>query len=106
FVPEEREEGRDWPSLGYKMVGLKRLDNAQHAIQTVIREKIPGDLCECGVWRGGTAVFMRAALMHYGENSRFIWVADSFSGLAKPDVVRYPGESDNSQAAHRGVNIR
>jgi Macrocin-O-methyltransferase (TylF) len=28
-----REEGRDWPSIGYTMVGLKRLDNVQHAIE-------------------------------------------------------------------------
>jgi O-methyltransferase len=92
---EEREEGRDWPSLAYTMVGLKRLDNVQHAIETVIRERIPGDLCECGVWRGGTAIFMRAVLIHYGENSRVVWAADSFSGLPKPDVVLYPADSSS-----------
>ena len=109
FVPEEREEGRDWPGLGYTMVGLKRLDNVQHAIETVIRERIPGDLCECGVWRGGTAMFMRAALMHYGENGRSVWVADSFSGLPKPDTVRYPGDSssqDHSEVDYLSVSLK
>jgi O-methyltransferase len=92
FDAAKREEGRDWPSMAYTMVGLRRLDNVQYAIETVIREKIPGDLCECGVWRGGTAVFMRAALAAFGDKSRTVWAADSFSGLPKPDLIRYPAD--------------
>src|SRR4051812_22729793 len=60
FDPEKRKIGRDWPGLAYTMVGIKRLDNVQFAIETVLAENIPGDVVECGVWRGGCAVFMRA----------------------------------------------
>ena len=107
FDVKARREGRDWPSIAYTMVGLKRLDNVQHAIETVIRENIPGDLCECGVWRGGAAMFMRAALAAYGDKSRAVWVADSFSGLPRPDVVRYPADkgSDFSQVDYLSVPL-
>src|SRR5947209_1297854 len=35
-----RERGEDWPSIAYTMVGLKRLDNVQHAIETVLAADI------------------------------------------------------------------
>ena len=37
----------------------------------------------------GACIFMRAALNTYGDQTRKIWVADSFEGLPKPDD-RYP----------------
>ena len=33
------------------MIGLKRLDNLQHCVTSVIRDGVPGDLIETGVWR-------------------------------------------------------
>ena len=88
----QRAEGRDWPADAETMIGLKRLDNLHFCIQQVLREGIPGDLIETGVWRGGACIFMRAALQAYGDNSRTVWVADSFEGLPKPDG-RYSQDS-------------
>ncbi len=88
-----KEEGRIWPVLADTMIGLKRLDNLQFCVETVIREGIPGDLIETGVWRGGSCIFMRAILMAYGVTDRRIFVADSFKGLPKPDKEKYPQDS-------------
>src|SRR2546430_8354486 len=41
---EERIQGRDWPTLAYTMVGLKRLDNLQACLEDVILNEVPGDL--------------------------------------------------------------
>jgi len=82
---ERRAEGRDWPADAETMIGLRRLDNLHHCIQQVIREEVPGDFIETGVWRGGACIFMRAALMAYDDQTRRVWVADSFEGLPKPD---------------------
>jgi len=76
----ERTIGRDWPLFAYTMVGIKRLDNVQMAIETVARENIPGDFIETGVWRGGTSIFARACLKAHGLD-RTVWLADSFEGL-------------------------
>ena len=35
------------------MIGMQRLTSLQHCVETVLTENIPGDLVECGVWRGG-----------------------------------------------------
>jgi O-methyltransferase len=80
-----REEGRDWPPRAHTMVGRKRLDQLQAAIETVLREGVPGDLIETGVWRGGSVILMRGVLAAYREPERRVWVADSFRGLPPPD---------------------
>jgi O-methyltransferase len=80
-----RADGRDWPAEADTLIGLKRLENLQYCVSEVIRKKVPGDLIETGVWRGGASIFMRAILKIYGDQTRFVWVADSFKGLPKPD---------------------
>jgi hypothetical protein len=72
------------------MIGRKRLSHLQRCIEEVLREHIPGDLIECGVWRGGATIFMRAVLKAYGDVQRQVWVADSFKGLPPPDAENYP----------------
>jgi O-methyltransferase len=56
---EQREQGQIWPKYADTMIGLKRLDNLQFCLETVIREAIEGDFIETGVWRGGACIFMR-----------------------------------------------
>lgn len=79
------EEGRDWPLEAETMIGLRRLDNIQGCVRTIVGDDVPGDLIETGVWRGGASIFMRAALAAYGDGTRTVWVADSFEGLPPPD---------------------
>jgi O-methyltransferase len=80
-----RAEGRDWPADAETMIGLKRLNNLHSCIAQVLRDEVPGDFIETGVWRGGACIFMRAALEAYRDSTRQVWVADSFEGLPKPD---------------------
>ena len=90
------QEGRDWPLEAETMFGLKRLDNLQHCVTSVIRNGVPGDVIETGVWRGGSSIFMRAILKAYGDTSRKVWLADSFRGLPPPDPARYPVDAGDT----------
>jgi O-methyltransferase len=101
FNPEYREDGRDWPYRAETMIGLRRLNNLQHCIEQVVADGVPGDVIECGVWRGGAAIFMRAALAALGVTDRLVWVADSFQGLPKPDPKHVADRGDQhwTQAA-------
>jgi O-methyltransferase len=74
------------------MIGLERLDNLQQCIEDVLAKRVPGDLIETGVWRGGATIFMRALLKLDGVSDRVVWVADSFKGLPPPDADRYPAD--------------
>ena len=89
---EHRTVGHDWPPYAHTMAGLKRLDNVQFCVEDVIRSRVPGDLIETGVWRGGSCIFMRAILKAYGDRERTVWLADSFAGLPPPDESRYPAD--------------
>lgn len=94
---DERMEGRGiWPMHAQTMIGLKRLNNIQQCIETVLKDRIPGDLAETGVWRGGATIFMRAVLMAYGITDRTVWVADSFEGLPKPNPSQYPADQGDT----------
>lgn len=90
-----REEGRDWPKFAQTMVGFARLDNVERCVASVIEDEIPGDLIEAGVWRGGTAIFMRGVLEAYGDANRVVYAADSFQGLPPPSPS-HPADTGDS----------
>ena len=89
---EDVAEGRAWPALAHTMIGLARMRNLRDCVQTAVREGVPGDCIETGVWRGGACIFMRGILAAFGETGRRVWVADSFRGLPKPDPTRAPAD--------------
>lgn len=68
----------------YTMLGRKRLDNVEECVRAILRDDVPGDFIECGVWRGGSVVFMRGLLAAFEVTDRTVWVADSFEGLPPP----------------------
>jgi len=80
------------------MLPLARMNNIQFCVEDVIRNNVPGDFIETGVWRGGACIFMRGILKAHGISDRRIWVADSFEGLPTPDAEQFPLEA----AAHGG----
>lgn len=90
---ERRRVGADWPPTAETMVGAERLANVVGCVTDVIRRGVPGDLIEAGVWRGGTAILMRAVLAALGDTTRRVWLADSFQGLPQPDPDRYPADA-------------
>jgi hypothetical protein len=92
FDARLREFGRDWPRRAHTMIGRVRLRNLRQLVETAIREGVPGDLIETGVWRGGACILMRAALEAYGDLERRVFVADSFAGLPPPNENAYPAD--------------
>lgn len=92
YDKRHRAVGLDWPVHAETMVGLHRLDNLHNCIRTIIREGVPGDLVETGVWRGGASIFMKGVLTAYGD-PRTIWLADSFEGLPAPDEENFPQDT-------------
>lgn len=92
FDPALRADGNDWPIDAETMVGMKRLENLQNCCVSVIREGIPGDFVETGVWRGGCGILMRAVLAATEDETRKVWLFDSFQGLPEPDPQSFPAD--------------
>ena len=82
---EIRVSGADWPLHGATMVGLRRLDDLQACVETIVRDGVEGDLIEAGTWRGGASILMRATLDALGDGDRTVCVADSFQGFPAAD---------------------
>jgi O-methyltransferase len=91
--PSARAEGRDWPPMAETMVGDARLRNVADLCAAALRDGVPGDFIETGVWRGGVTILMRAVLAAAGDTERTVWAADSFEGLPVPDGERYPADA-------------
>ena len=85
-----KNQARCWPSLALTMVGEARLEHLHHCIQVILKEAIPGDFLEAGVWRGGASIYMRGVLKAYQECRRKVWVADSFRGLPLLQAHSHP----------------
>jgi len=95
-VDSLNDVGAYWPARAHSMIGRRRLDNLRHCAETVLRENVPGDMIETGVWRGGACIFMRAILKAYGDRKRTVWVADSFAGLPPPDPDTYKDDAGDT----------
>jgi len=89
---ERRIAGHDFSDIAHSMLSLKRLDNVQMCVETILCDNIAGDLIETGVMRGGTVILMRAILRAYADN-RTVWAADSFEGLPPPNPQDYPADA-------------
>lgn len=105
YDPKLREVGQDWPARAESMIGLRRMQNIQDCIEAVIRDDVPGDLIETGVWRGGACIFMKANLNAWGDTTRTVWVADSFQGLPKPNAVAFPADEGDKLHVQTGLNV-
>lgn len=93
FDPVKRQLGRDWPMVAHTMIGELRLRNLREVIESALRNNVPGDFIETGVWRGGACIYMRAILQSYGVKDRKVFVADSFEGLPPPNPEQYPADA-------------
>jgi hypothetical protein len=84
YRDEYREKGWDWPSTAPSMIGAKRMGNVRSECERVLRENVPGDFIETGVWRGGACIMMRAVLKAHGATDRRVFAADTFAGPPAP----------------------
>jgi O-methyltransferase len=70
----------------FTMTSEERLSALCHAGKYIARASIPGDIVECGVWRGGS--MMAAALTLLAEDElRTLHLFDTFEGMPPPGSV-------------------
>jgi O-methyltransferase len=79
----------------YTMTSLERMFSLYKAVEYVVKNKIPGDLVECGVWRGGSSMLMALTLIKMEEEKRKIYLYDTYSGMTEPGEfdIRFDGQA-------------
>ncbi|MFD3523824.1 TylF/MycF/NovP-related O-methyltransferase [Streptomyces sp. NPDC058653] len=88
----------------YTMTSPERLNAFILATRHVVRHNIPGDIVECGVWRGGSMQACAKTLLSLGETDRGLHLFDTFEGMPPPTAedLRRDGKSARELLAAQG----
>jgi hypothetical protein len=57
------------------------------AVEYIITSNTPGDIVECGVWKGGSILAIAQTLLNLGDTSRDIYLFDTFEGMTQATQV-------------------
>ncbi len=54
------------------------------AVKYIVANKIPGDIVECGIWKGGSMMAIARTLVQLADYSRKLYLFDTFEGMTIP----------------------
>jgi hypothetical protein len=63
---------------------IERMFVLYKLVKHIVKNKIPGDFVECGVWQGGSCMLMAKTLLLLGDTQRKIYLYDTFDGYSEP----------------------
>lgn len=69
------------------MTGYDKLYGLVLACRYVAHHQVPGDVVECGVWRGGSMQAIALTLLAAGDRARHLHLYDTFEGMPPPSDV-------------------
>ena len=78
----------------YTMTSIERIFALIQAVRYIVQANIPGDIVECGVWRGGSMMAVAHTLRRLGKEQANLYLFDTYEGMTKPDAtdVDYAGQ--------------
>lgn len=68
----------------YTMTSTERLYSVYTAVDYILKNNIPGDFVECGVWRGGCSMLIAALLKRRNITGRVLYMYDTYEGMSEP----------------------
>lgn len=85
-------------SRPYTMTSAPRIFALCEAVRYICKNNIPGDIVECGVWRGGSMMAAARTLIECGDTSRHLYLYDTFEGMPPPTEKDRQGTGSQSAA--------
>jgi len=70
----------------FTMTSVERMAAVIAAIDHIVAKGIPGDIAECGVWRGGSMMVAAMALVSRNDVNRSLYLYDTFEGMTEPSA--------------------
>jgi O-methyltransferase len=79
----------------YTMTSPARMASLVESVKFIVKNKIEGDIVECGVWRGGSMMIIASTLLALGDTSRSLFLYDTYTGMSEPTEldVDYAGSA-------------
>jgi hypothetical protein len=78
----------------FTMTSPERLFTQYMSVRHMVKHSVPGDVVECGVWKGGSTMMAALALLELGDTARDLYLYDTFEGMPPPtekDVSTHTG---------------
>ncbi len=66
------------------MTSPERLFALIEAVKYVVKHNIPGDIVECGVWKGGSMMAVAETLRKLEKTDRRLYLYDTYAGMTAP----------------------
>lgn len=104
---EELELPRDYDDLAQEMIrhvqpwtmtSPEKLNALILSVRHVVKHDIPGDIVECGVWRGGSMQAAARTLIEAGDTNRELYLFDTYEGMSAPTDKDRRGQDGTSAA--------
>ena len=68
----------------FTMTSIARMYSMYKATEYVVSNNIPGDIVECGVWKGGSIMISALTLLKTNDSNRSLYLYDTYEGMNKP----------------------
>jgi len=79
---------------------------AYNNVKYICKNKIPGDIVECGVWRGGMTQLAALTMIHFNDTSRKIYLYDTFEGMPKPEDEDLDWNGNRALDTWRAITLK
>ncbi len=71
----------------YTLTTMERVFSLIRAVEYVNKQEVPGDIVECGVWKGGSMMAAALTLVRTRRLDRSLYLFDTFEGMSAPTDV-------------------
>jgi hypothetical protein len=85
----------------YTMTTKERMYALYKSVEYIIKNNIPGDFVECGVWRGGSTMLIAYTLLELNATNRKIYLYDTFEGMTQPTDFDHPVANNKVRASDK-----
>lgn len=68
----------------YTQTSVHRMHALYEAVLYIERAAVPGDIVECGVWKGGSSMLAASTLLRTNSRERSLWLYDTYEGMSAP----------------------
>jgi hypothetical protein len=87
----------------FTMTSTERIIASMQAARHVVEAGIPGDIVECGVWRGGNMLAMALVLARHGDTGRNLYLYDTFEGMSEPTASDVAVDGESAKELYAGL---
>lgn len=92
----------------YTMTSVEKVITLVRSVQYLLKNQIPGNFVECGVWRGGSMMTIALTLRAAGQTDRNLFLYDTYTGMSPPTAKdkRYDGTTATAIMTAEGPGAR